>query len=84
MKTVSSTEAKAQLNALLAEVERTGSPVMITSRGRPVAVLSPVQPRPRSFGQLPNMVIGADFDEPLPESELVAWEGTSGGGHAGG
>lgn len=83
MKTVSSTEAKAQLNALLAEVERTGSPVTITSRGRPVAVLSPLQPRPRSFGQLPNMVIGADFDEPLPESELVAWEGAAGGEHTG-
>ena len=61
MKTVSSTEAKAQLDALLAEVERTGSPVTITSRGRPVAVLSALRPRPRSFGQLPNMVIGADF-----------------------
>lgn len=83
MKTVSSTKAKAQLNALLAEVERTGSPVTITSRGRPVAVLSPLQPRPRSFGQLPNMVIRADFDEPLPTSELLAWEGTVGGGHAG-
>ena len=84
MKTVSSTEAKAQLNALLAEVERTGASVTITSRGRPVAVLSPLRPRPRSFGQLPNMVIGADFDEPLPASELLAWEGTAGGGHAGG
>ncbi|MBU3706663.1 MAG: type II toxin-antitoxin system Phd/YefM family antitoxin [Mycobacterium sp.] len=83
MKTVSSTEAKAQLNALLAEVERTGSPVTITSRGRPVAVLSPVQPRPRTFGQLPNLVIGADFDEPLPASELAAWEGSAGAGHAG-
>jgi len=83
MKTVSSTEAKAQLNALLAEVERTGSPVTITSRGRPVAVLSPVQPRPRSFGQLPNMVIGAAFDELLPASELAAWEGTAGAGRAG-
>ena len=83
MKTVSSTEAKAQLNALLAEVERTGSPVTITSRGRPVAVLSPVQPRPRTFGQLPNMVIGADFDEPLPVSELAAWEGAAGGRHVG-
>jgi prevent-host-death family protein len=83
MKTVSSTEAKAQLNALLAEVERTGSPVTITSRGRPVAVLVPVQPRPRTFGQLPNMVIGSDFDDPLPASELAAWEGTAGAGHAG-
>lgn len=83
MKTISSTEAKAQLNALLAEVERTGSPVTITSRGRPVAVLSPVQPRPRRFGQLPNLRIGADFDVALPDSELAAWEGTTGAEHPG-
>ena len=78
MRTVSSTEAKAQLNALLAEVQRTGSTVTITSHGRPVAVLGPVQPRPRMFGQLPAMVVGDDFDEPLPESELAAWEGSAG------
>lgn len=75
MKTVSSTEAKAQLNALLAELQRTGSPVTITSHGRPVAVLAPVLPRPRNFGQLPTLVVGDDFDEPLPESEIAAWEG---------
>lgn len=83
MRTVSSTEAKAQLNALLAEVERTGSPVTITSRGRPVAVLSPVRPVPRSFGQLPNMRIGTDFDMALPPSELAAWEGATDDDHAG-
>lgn len=75
MKIVSSTEAKAQLNAILAEVERTGSPVTITTHGRPVAVLTPVQQRPRTFGQLPKLVIGDDFDEPLPEAELAVWEG---------
>lgn len=75
MRTISSTEAKAQLNAILAEVERTGSPVTITTHGRPVAVLTPVQPRPRIFGQLPKLVIGDDFDEPLPEAEFAAWEG---------
>ena len=75
MKTVSSTEAKAQLNALLAEVQRTGSAVTITSHGRPVAVLSPVLPRPRTFGQLPTLIVGEDFDEPLPESEIATWEG---------
>ncbi len=75
VKTVSSTEAKAQLNALLAEVQRTGSPVTITSHGRPVAVLSAVRPRPRTFGQLPRLVVGDDFDEPLPESDIGAWEG---------
>lgn len=79
MKTISSTEAKAQLNAILAEVERTGSPVTITTHGRPVAVLTPVRPRPRTFGQLPKLVIGDDFDEPLSESELDAWEGIPSG-----
>jgi prevent-host-death family protein len=75
--TVTSTEAKNRLNALLAEVERTGGSVTITSHGRPVAMLVPVQPVPRRFGQLPSMVVPADFDEPLPESEIAAWEGDS-------
>jgi prevent-host-death family protein len=73
-KTVSSTEAKARLNALLAEVERTGTSVTLTNNGRPVAVLMPVQQTPRRFGQLPNLIVPANFDEPLPETELVAWE----------
>ena len=73
-KTVSSTEAKAGLNALLAEVERTGTSVTITNHGRPVAVLMPVQQTPRRFGQLPNLIVPDNFDEPLPETELVAWE----------
>jgi hypothetical protein len=34
-----------------------------------------VKPRPRIFGQLPKLVLGDDFDEPLPDSELDAWEG---------
>lgn len=78
VRTISSTEAKAQLNALLAEVQRTGSPVTITSHGRPVAILSPINRGPRTFGQLPRLTVGADFDEPLPESELAAWEGNPG------
>ena len=74
--TVTSTEAKNRLNALLAEVERTGEAVTITNHGRPVARLVPVEPVPRRFGQLPNLVVPNDFDEPLPESELVRWEVT--------
>jgi prevent-host-death family protein len=74
--TVTSTEAKNRLNALLADVERTGQAVTITNHGRPVAKLVPVQPLPRKLGQLPNLVVPKDFDEPLPESELEAWEGS--------
>ena len=80
MKSVTSTEAKARLNALLAEVQRTGSPVTITTHGRPVAVLTPVESRPRSFVHLPTLVVGADFDAPLPDSDIAAWEGASGAG----
>jgi prevent-host-death family protein len=76
-KTISSTEAKATLNALLAEVERTGAPITITNHGRPVAVLMPVREAPRRFGQLPNLAVPEDFDDPLPESELTVWEGNS-------
>ena len=39
------TEAKTKLNALLADVERTGASVTITKHGRPVAVLSGRQTR---------------------------------------
>jgi prevent-host-death family protein len=73
--TVTSTEAKNQLNRILAEVERTGASVTITNHGRPIARLVPVQPLPRTFGQLPALRIPHDFDEPLPEAELHAWDG---------
>jgi prevent-host-death family protein len=77
VKTVTSTEAKAKLNALLAEVERTGVAVTITNHGRAVAVLSPAHPRPRKFGQLPALVVPDNFDEPLPDAEIAAWQGHS-------
>jgi prevent-host-death family protein len=73
--TVTSTEAKNQLNRILAEVERTGASVTITNHGRPVARLVPVRPTPRTFGQLPNLVVPNDFDAPLPDSELATWDG---------
>ena len=76
-KTITSTAAKATLNALLAEVERTGTPVTITNHGRPVAALVPIQQAPRRFGQLPNLTVPEDFDDPLPDSELAAWQDNS-------
>jgi prevent-host-death family protein len=77
VKTITSTEAKTRLNALLAEVEQSGVSVTITNHGRPVAVLSPTRSRPRDFGQLPNLVVPEDFDDALPAAELAAWEQTS-------
>ncbi|MFS0900797.1 hypothetical protein [Mycolicibacterium litorale] len=29
---------------------------------------------PRRFGQLPNLVVSGDFDEPLPPTETAVWE----------
>ena len=72
---VTSTEAKNKLNRILADIERTGASVTITNHGRPVARLVPVQPAARIFGQLPNLIIPMNFDEPLPEAELNAWDG---------
>ncbi len=77
MKTVTSTEAKAKLNAILAEVEQTGVPVMITNHGRAVAVLTPAHQRPRRFGQLPALAVPETFDDPLPDAEIAAWEANS-------
>ncbi|WP_411741201.1 type II toxin-antitoxin system Phd/YefM family antitoxin [Rhodococcus sp. IEGM 1408] len=47
----------AKLNALLAEVESTGSPVTITSHGRPVAILTPATPPRRITG--PRILVRA-------------------------
>lgn len=72
---VSSTDAQNRLSALLADVERTGKTVIITDHGRDVARLVPATPTPRTFGQLPNLSVPADFDEPLPDDELARWDG---------
>jgi prevent-host-death family protein len=72
--TVTSAEARQILNRLLADVERTGVSVTITSHGRAVAKIVPVHAVHRRFGQLPNMVVPNDFDEPLPAAELDLWE----------
>lgn len=78
MKTTSSTEAKARLNALLAEVVATRESVTITSHGQPVAVLSPVTPTPRQFGQLAGRIdVPEDFDAPMDPADLAVWEGSA-------
>ena len=76
MKTVKSSYARRRFHALLAEMEHTGESFTITYRGRPVAVLMPV-PQHRSFGQLPGMHVPGDFDAPLPETEIDAWQDNS-------
>lgn len=73
METISSTDAKNQLNRLLNDV-KAGASFTITSHGQPVAQLVPVTAVPRRFGQLPSLVVPNDFDDALPATELAAWE----------
>jgi antitoxin (DNA-binding transcriptional repressor) of toxin-antitoxin stability system len=50
-----------------------GERIIIAKAGKPVALLSPVEavPEPRIPGNdLGKVVIGPDFDAPLPEFEL--------------
>ena len=73
MRTVTTTEAKTTLNALLIEVG-TGETITITSRGRPVAVLSQATPTPRKFGQFAGLItIPDDFDAPMSDEDLALW-----------
>ena len=62
-------EAKTRLSELLEEVSK-GRVFRITRRGKPVAELRPVSTsakRPRFGSDRRRVVIGRDFDAPLPE-----------------
>ena len=66
-------EAKTRLSDLLLRSER-GEEIIIARAGRPVARLVPVeQAPPRTFGVM-HLDVPDDFDEPLDDSELGAWE----------
>ena len=66
-------EAKTRLSDLLVRTER-GEEIIIARAGRPVARLVPLaQVPPREFG-LMQLDVPDDFDEPLAEGELAAWE----------
>lgn len=65
-------EAKTTLSALLRRVAA-GEEITITSSGKPVARLVPVQPAPdRALGRDRGaFVMPEDFDTPLPEDVLA-------------
>jgi prevent-host-death family protein len=66
-------EAKTRLSELLGRVER-GEEIIIARSGSPVARLVPADPLPpRQFGGV-TLTIPEDFDAPLSEEELSAWE----------
>ena len=69
-------QAKTELSRLLARVEA-GEDVVIARRGEPIARLLPCKVRAR---RRPDILKGKiqvpdSFFDPLPEEELVAWEG---------
>lgn len=67
-------EAKTRLSELLARVEH-GEEIVIARGGTPIARLSSFeQPTERELGFLPGLDTSVAFFEPLPESELAAWE----------
>jgi len=67
--TVNIHEAKTHLSRLLVRAAA-GEEIIIAKAGRPIAVLSPIQPAPgpRTPGSdAGTVVISADFDAPLDE-----------------
>ncbi|MBF2001740.1 MAG: type II toxin-antitoxin system Phd/YefM family antitoxin [Synechococcales cyanobacterium C42_A2020_086] len=78
METVNIHQAKTNLSRLLSRVER-GEEIIISNRGIPVAKLVPFHPssnRRASLGlDRGRFTIPDDFDAPLPEEILVAFEG---------
>ena len=74
---VSVYDAKTNLSRLLDRAAG-GEEVVITRNGRPVAKLVAATPvrKPRKLGGLKGRVrIGKDFDSPLPDDILDAFEG---------
>ena len=77
---ISAQVAKAQLSALLDQVER-GERIVITRRNRAIAELRPLQPQlpsgPRPMGQAcdAGTPIPPAFFEPLPDDLQAAFEG---------
>ncbi len=70
-------EAKTHLSRLLERVSR-GEEIVIAKAGRPVARLVSVEERParRTPGSASGLVVvGEDFDDPLPEEVLRSFEG---------
>jgi prevent-host-death family protein len=74
---VSVYDAKTNLSRLL-DRAASGEEVVITRNGRPVAKLVAATPvrKPRKLGVLKGRIrLGKDFDAPLPDDVLDAFEG---------
>lgn len=75
MDVINVAEAKTHLSRLLDRVEK-GEEILLARNGRPVAKLSRADQAVREPGRLKGrMVIGAHFDDPLPDDLLRAFAG---------
>jgi prevent-host-death family protein len=77
METINIHAAKSQLSRLLDAVAA-GEEVIIAKAGKPVARLVPLEgpKQPRQLGTLAGeFTVPDDFDDPLPEDVLAAFEG---------
>lgn len=78
MDQVNTYEAKKNLSALLKKVKK-GETIVIASHNQPIAELRPIpqpadQPRPSGLCK-GKFVVPDDFNDPLPEEILNAFEG---------
>jgi len=75
MKTVAVSAFKTHLLALLAEVQRTGDPLLVTKRGRPLARVEPARESPlRSFKGRWKGRVRILGDVVAPASGASEWE----------
>lgn len=79
MKTLAATELKARCLAILDEVARTGEPVTVTKRGKPVARVTPPLPIEDDYPQRrlrgTIRIVGDIISPPLPPE---AWDANRG------
>ena len=76
-KTVNVHEAKTHLSRLV-DLAAAGQEVIIAKAGKPMARLVPLNPKPqpKKLGQLKGQIsVPDDFNAPLGENELAAFEG---------
>ena len=72
MRSIKASEFKAKCLHLMDEVERTGEPIVITKKGRPIAQLGPVKRRVDSLFGLHRGLIEIKGDIILPIED--EWE----------
>lgn len=69
---ISKSQLKARALELMREVERTGKPLVITDRGRPVLKLVPFESQERPIESFRGCVL--EYDDPFGPVDEDAWE----------